>query len=276
MPNISYFLVIICLLVLCYMSNFKWENETRARKLLIVFKGFRTMWTILTILQSFHNNRNFRKVFIKLQKMNEKLASLEEPLNYKLIAIMLFAMYIFLLVFSSLVFFLALCDTMNKPAWYIISRIFFECYQVIFCLLFVIYFNLFCIIFIFAFIKLKKMLNNIRRRVIKECSDTPIKILLMVSRIYEDIFYGIGSFNKMVSVPLLALVISNTLDALVIMVIIYNEEGKGVDYFNFGIIAMFYVLVIFPAIVVAQLVGFIFFNKFLSRLSCGVWEWRSN
>ncbi|XP_018562813.1 uncharacterized protein LOC108904662 [Anoplophora glabripennis] len=154
---------------------------------------------------------------------------------------------------NSLEFALVLFDTLDRPTWFILSRLFFECYQVMFGLLFTIYFNFFCIIFIIGFIKIKNILNAIRDNAIEERSHSPIKLLLAASRMYEDIFYGIEGFNRMVSVPLLTMVVTNTFDSLVIITIIYNGEQNKMDYLHLGAIGMFYVMVILSAVAVTQL-----------------------
>lgn len=237
------------------MSAYKMERETKARKLLIVFKGYQAVGMILTILHSFHNNGNFRKTVSKLQAMDEKLTSLGEPLNYKLLSIFLATMYICLLFVSSIGFTLTLFDTLDQPTWFTMSKLFFECYQVMFDLLFVMHFNVFCFMFIFGFIKIKNILAAIRDNTIKECCHMPIKLLLTASRMYEDIFYGIESFNQMVSLPLLTVVVTSTFDSLVIITIIYGGEQNKIDYIHLCAIVMFFAMVILPAIIVTQLVG---------------------
>ncbi|KAJ3649890.1 hypothetical protein Zmor_021607 [Zophobas morio] len=215
------------------------STQSKGRKLNAVVNGFRIFGASLTITLMLHKHTNLIECIRRMQSFDNNMKALGVESSYATHNVFVIFACTFIIVSQ-------LCTTIMywflKRSIYLATCYFLsKGYQFIIIGIVVVYLNYFCFILgrkLHFLMKLTKSLPNHNK--------DPLKLLIMISEMYDDVFQTAKHINQMVSVPVLILTIGDILGGMITLYLMYHKEDNVVDEVSLGLHALQIICTLLP------------------------------
>lgn len=207
--------------------------KTPQRTLQSIIIGFKIIGTALILILMLQKQTNLVLALRRLKSFDKKMSQLGSSPSYYVHNLFIIFGCIFIF-FTSVLYLFALYYFLNQNITQILCFIFSQGYHFIIIAICVLYLDYFCFILgrkiLFVVNLTKKLPQNNRKQSLSN--------LVLISEMYTDLYKATRHFNRMISIPILVLTLSNILGAIAILYLIYHKEEDIMDCITLGLYAL--------------------------------------
>ena len=225
------------------------STQSKGRKLNAVVNGFRIFGASLTITLMLHKHTNLIECIRRMQSFDNNMKALGVESSYATHNVFVIFACTFIIVSQ-------LCTTIMywflKRSIYLATCYFLsKGYQFIIIGIVVVYLNYFCFILGRKLHFLMKLTKSLTKH-----NKDPLKLLIMISEMYDDVFQTAKHINQMVSVPVLILTIGDILGGMITLYLMYHKEDNVVDEVSLGLHALQIICTLLPPMYIKKTVRY--------------------